>query len=393
MAGSFSLGRIAGIQVGIHYSWLIILAFFTGALALGRFPQTHPGLPTVAYVAMGLATTLLLFASILAHEFGHALVARAERVPVKGITLFIFGGVASLAREPRTPGADFRIAIAGPLVSLVLGVASWLLGGLTVSAPGVTGFVGEVLIYLGEANILLLLFNLIPGFPLDGGRVLRAALWKLSGSATWATRWAAGTGQGIGLLFVVLGVWQVVLGNVATGLWLAIIGWFLTNAARSAQAHVTMESALKGLRVADLMQPAPRMARANISLRRLVDEYLLPDRVRVVPVEQVGYFAGVISLEEITRVARDRWEQTPVGHVMTPAVRLPQVAVTDAIDAVAPLVAQSPMGLLPVVQDGQLVGVLSAEAIVQAVELRQAGAVAEKRAEMPAAEPAGPDAA
>lgn len=389
MAGSFSLGRIAGIQVGIHYSWLIILAFFTGALALGRFPQTLPGLSTPAYVAMGFAATLLLFASILAHEFGHALVARVERVPVKGITLFIFGGVATLAREPRTPGADFRIAIAGPLVSLVLGVSSWLLGGVAHSAPGVTGFAGEVLIYLGEANILLLLFNLIPGFPLDGGRVLRAALWKLSGSGTKATRWAARTGQGIGLLVVALGLWQVVLGNLATGLWLALIGWFLTNAARGAQAHVSMETALGGLRVADLMQSAPRMAPANISLRRLVDEYLLPDRLRVVPVEQVGYFAGVISVEEITRVPRERWEQTPVGHAMTPAARLPQVAAADAIIEVAPLLAQSSMGLLPVVEQGQLVGVLTGEAIVQALDLRQRLA----RIEMPAAEAAGPDAA
>ena len=368
MPGSFRLGRLAGIEVQIHFSWLIILVLLTGSLATGHFQAMVPGLVFSTYLLAGFVASLLLFASVLAHEFGHALVARARGLPVKSITLFIFGGVSDLGREPATPGTEFQIAIVGPIVSLVLGAITWI-AGTTLVGPYV--LLGMILIYVGEANVLLAVFNLIPGFPLDGGRVLRSILWKLTGSHARATRWAVRAGQGAGLLFIVWGVWQFFLGDVFGGLWIGFIGWFLLSAALAAGAQAAVESALRGVQVADLMEQVPITVPANITLQHVVDDYVLRLGLHLIPVVQGERFVGILSVEEIRAVARERWSTTPVGHAMTPIERLAMLAPSDLVADILPRLTEQGASQLPVVVQGRLVGMLTRDAILRALAVRR----------------------
>ncbi len=362
------LGRIAGIAITLDWSWLVILALFTGSLATGHFPQTVPGLSAVMYVAAGLLASLLLFASVIAHELGHALVARRYGVPVKDITLFIFGGVASLGSEPRTPGAEFVIAVVGPLISIVLGSALWLLS-LPLRGLSPLGF--SLLGYLGVANLALAVFNLLPGFPLDGGRVLRAILWKTTGSMQRATRGATRSGQGLALLFILLGIWQFYQGDVFGGIWIGFIGWFLFSAAQAVNRQALVENAFRGVTVRDLMQPAPVSVPANISLERVVEEYILPLGLRAIPVVRDGQPVGMISLHDMRKVPREQWGDVPVGHAMTPIEHMRTVAPQQPIADVLPLLAESDTGHLLVVEDDTLVGMLNREAIVRALDIRR----------------------
>lgn len=362
------LGRIAGIQINLDWSWLVILALFTGSLATGHFPQTVPGQSSVTYLGAGLLASLLLFASVIAHELGHSLVARRYGVPVKDITLYIFGGLSNLEHEPKTPGAEFLIAAIGPAVSLVLGAAFWL---LSLPLGGILPIGFSLLNYLGAANLALAVFNLLPGFPLDGGRVLRAILWKVTGNPQRATRGAARTGQALAFLFILIGVWLFFNGDFFGGLWIGFIGWFLFGAAQAANRQMLIESTFQGLTVRDLMQPAPVSSPANISLQRLVDEYILPLGLHAIPVVQAGQPVGVISLHDMRRVPREQWGDVPVGYVMTPIEQIRTVAPQQRIADVLPLLADGTVGLLPVVEDDALVGILSREAIVHAVDVRR----------------------
>lgn len=362
------MGRIAGVEIALDWSWLIVLALFTGSLATGQFPRTVPGLSGIVYVGAGLLASLLLFASVLAHELGHALVARRYGVPVKDITLFIFGGVASMEREPRTPGAEFVIAVIGPIVSLLLGGVFWL---LSLPLSGFSPIMFSILGYLGVANIALAVFNLMPGFPLDGGRVLRAILWKLTGNLQRATRGAARTGQALALLFILAGLWLFFIGDIAGGIWIGFIGWFLFSAAVAANRQILIESTFRGVTVRDLMQPTPITAPANISLQRLIDEYFLPLGLRAIPVVQAGQPVGMISLQEMRKVPREQWGDVPVGHAMMPIVLLRTVTPNQPIADVLPLLADSESGRLLVVENDMLVGMLSREAIVRALDIRR----------------------
>ena len=280
MAGSIRLGRIAGIQIDMDLDWLIILALLTASLALDWFPFAAPRLGTTTYWVLGFIAALLLFVSVVLHELAHSLVARARGLPVKSITLFIFGGVSNLQQEPQTPGVEFQIAIIGPLTSLAIGAVSLGVGTLIGhNAP----LVAAVLGYLGVTNLLLGVFNLIPGFPLDGGRVLRSIIWGVTGSLRRATRAAARVGQVIAYLLIFAGVFLFFGGSFINGLWFGFIGWFLLQAAQAANSQVMLESVFKGVTVGQLMSPAPMTAPANISLQQLVDGYLLPHGVRCDP--------------------------------------------------------------------------------------------------------------
>ena len=362
------LGRIAGIEIDLDWSWLVILALFTGSLATGHFPQSVPGLSSVVYLGAGLLAALLLFASVIAHELGHSIVARRHGVPVRGITLFIFGGVSSLEREPTTPGAEFLIAIIGPIVSFVLGAVFWL---LSLPLDRISPLGGSIFRYLGVANIFLAIFNLLPGFPLDGGRVLRAILWKATGSMRRATRWAARSGQALALLFILFGVWQFFVGDGFGGLWTVFIGWFLFSAAQAVNRQALIENALRGVTVRDLMQPAAVTAPANISLQRLADEYILPLGVRTVPVTQDGQLAGVISLRDMRKVPHEQWGEVPVGHAMTPLEHLRTISPHQPITDALLLMSDGDVNQLPVIENGNLVGILSREAIVRALDIRR----------------------
>jgi len=366
MPGSLHLGKIAGIDIYINFSWLIILVFLTWSLAIGWFPFYNRGWSIGTYWIVSFIATLLLFVSVLLHELAHSLVARARGLPVKNITLFIFGGVSNIQQEPASPGVEFQVAVVGPVVSLLIGVVAYLLQ-LPLSNSPLQG----ILFYLGVTNILLGIFNLIPGFPLDGGRVLRSIIWKITGSLRTATQAATIIGQIIAYLFILAGIWMFFNGNLLGGLWIGFIGWFLLSSAQAANSQVMLQSMFRGVTVSDVMNTRPNTVPANISLQRLVDEYFLPNALRSALVMQGDQLVGLITLNDIRHVPREQWGQVPVGHVMIPLERLHVVQPQQSLNDVLPLMAGRDVNQLPVVQNGALVGILSRDAIVRFLEVRR----------------------
>ena len=369
MPGSFRIFRIAGIDIEVNVSWLVILVLLTVSLALFWFPQTLKGQTATVYWALGFIASLLLFVSVLLHELAHSLVARARGLSVSSITLFIFGGVSNLQQEPQSPGMEFQIAVVGPVTSLVIGAASYYAARFVgASQPLVAATLG----YLGIANILLGIFNLIPGFPLDGGRVLRSIIWGVTGSLQRATRWAARAGQLVAYLFILGGVWLFFSGDFVDGIWIGFIGWFLLQAAISANSQVALEAVLKGVTVGQLMTQPTQTTRANASVQDVVDCCLLPDGARSIPVVREGELVGLITLADVRRVPRDQWANTPVGYVMIPLERLHVVRPEQLLNEVLPLMAANDVNQLLVVDSsGRLLGMLTRDAVVRYIEVRR----------------------
>jgi Zn-dependent protease/CBS domain-containing protein len=368
MPGSLRIGKIFGIDIYIHISWVIILVLLTWSLAVGWFPVLYHGFSAITYWILGFIAAILLFVSVLLHELAHSVVARARGLPVKNITLFIFGGVSNIEKEPGSPGIEFQMAVVGPLTSLLIGALALVLFYLLGQN---TSALGAILWYLGFANILLGIFNLIPGFPLDGGRVLRSIVWKIDGNLRRATRIVTVVGQIIAYLFILGGIWLFFAGYFIDGLWFGFIGWFLLSSAQSANSEVMLQSVFRGVTVGEVMNTAPTTVPANISLQRLVDEYFLPLGLRSALVTQVDKLAGLITLSDIRHVPREEWGQTPVGLAMIPRERLHIVSPQQSLNDVLPLMAGRDVNQLPVVQDDRLVGVLSRDAIVRYLEIRR----------------------
>jgi Zn-dependent protease len=368
MPGSFRIGKIAGIDIDFNVSWIIILVLLTVSLATGWFPQLYPGWSTATYWLIAFLSSLLLFVSVLLHELAHSLVARRRGLPVTSITLFIFGGVSNIEREPMSPGVEFQMAVVGPLTSLVIGVICFL---LQLPLRGSNSPLEGILFYLAVTNILLGVFNLIPGFPLDGGRVLHSIVWRLTANMRQATRVASLTGQFIAYLFILLGIWIFFAGSILDGLWLGFIGWFLLSAAQSADAQVMLTSVLRGVTVGEVMNPKPATVPANISLQHLVDAYFLPGGLRYALVMQADHLVGLMTLSDIRHIPREQWGQVPVSNAMIPLSRLHVVTPQQSLSDVLPLMAGRDVNQLPVVQNGALVGILSRDAIVQYLEVRR----------------------
>ncbi len=370
MPGSLRLFKIAGIRIEVNVSWLVIVVLLTSSLALDWYPAMAPRQSPFAYWALGLLAVLLLFASVLVHELSHSLVAKARGLPVKSITLFIFGGVSNIEREPQRPGIEFQMAFVGPLTSLVIGGAT--LGGLLL-AGDVNPLVGATLWYLGMANVMLGGFNLIPGFPLDGGRVLRSIIWKATGSLRTATRWAARVGQGVALLLILGGVILFFNNDVVNGLWLGFIGWFLLQAAQAENTQVMLEALFKGVSVGQLMsRPLPAGVPGDISLQQAVDAYVLPYGARAIPLVRDDILIGLLTLDDIGRVPRERWPWVAAYEAMTPLARLQLARPGESVNAVLPRLVGRDVLQLPVVDEaGRLVGMLSRDAIARYIEIRR----------------------
>jgi len=368
MQGSFKIGTIAGIDLRVHYTWLFAFFLIAWSLAFGYFPNSDQGLGTATYWLLGIVSALLLFGSVLVHELGHSLVAGARGLKVDNITLFIFGGVSNIEQEPKSPGVEFQVAIVGPLVSILLGGLAFL---LLLPLRGSNTPVAATLGYLAITNVVLGVFNLVPGFPLDGGRVLRSIVWRISGSLRTATRAATLTGQVIAYLFILVGIWLFFGGNVFNGIWLGFIGWFLLSSAQSANSQVMLQSMFQGVKVAEVMIPDPVTVPANISLQKLVDDYFLPRGLRSALVVQGEQLGGLITLGDIRHTAREQWTQTPVGSIMIPLERLHAVSPQQNLNDVLPLMVGGDVNQLPVTQDGQVVGVVTREAIMRYLEVRR----------------------
>jgi Zn-dependent protease/predicted transcriptional regulator len=364
MNPSFRLGRIAGIEIGVNWSWLVVFALLVWTLATGVFPSTNPTLSDGTHVAMAVVATVLFFCSLLLHELGHALRARREGVEIEGITLWLFGGVAKFKGMFPSAGAEFRIAIAGPLVSLLLGAAFVLLA-LVHSLPQA---VDGVSAWLGYINLTLLLFNMLPALPLDGGRVLRALLWRRRGDFAGATRIAAEVGRGFGYLFIAAGLALFVFQGSFSGAWLAFIGWFLLNAAAAEARYVLVQEVLGGLRVRDLMTSDPVTVTPDLTLGEFMDEVVRQQRHTTYPVVQDGHAVGLLPFRRVAEVPRGEWDDRHVRDSMLDRSEVPMLQADGrAIDALAELSeAKANRGL--VVADGRLVGFLSLSDLARALE-------------------------
>jgi Zn-dependent protease/CBS domain-containing protein len=363
---SLRLGRIAGIEIGVNWSWLAAFALITWSLAAGVFPNEDPGLSDGTYVGMAIAAALLFFASLLAHELGHAFTARREGMELDGITLWLFGGVARFKGMFPSAAAELRIALAGPAVSLAIGVACVLLAlglGLPTAVDG-------VLAWLGYVNLILLVFNLLPALPLDGGRVLRALLWRARSDFGWATNVAASIGLGFGYLFIAGGVFLFVVHGAFGGAWLAFVGWFLLQAATAEQRHIAVRQALRGLRVRDLMTPDPVTVPADYTLGRFLDEVAWQRRHTAYPVVENGRPLGLLAFRCVASVPRGEWEAHSVRECMIPDEDVPKLQADEpAVDALGELGDRdSSRGL--VLDDGRLVGILSVADLARALEAR-----------------------
>jgi Zn-dependent protease/CBS domain-containing protein len=367
--GAFSIGSIAGIRIALHPSWLVIAFLVTYSLAVGDLPDRFPRWDRPLYWVVGAAVAGLFFASVLAHELSHALVARRFGIQVRDITLFIFGGAASLEGDTRRPRDEALIAAAGPLTSLIIGAGLWAVGALVLQ-PQIAALVG----WLGFINISLGLFNLIPGFPMDGGRILRALLWRLRGDEFAATRNAAAVGRAFGYLLVAGGVLLAFQPRgLFSGIWLALIGWFLSSAAESTVAQMSVQRSLRGVKVRDVMEDEPPSVSPNETVAELVNERLMRGEHRSFLVRHDdGGLAGIVTLSDVRRISRDDWPSARVTDIMT---RFPDVAtvgpdapVEDALD----LLQQKEVNQLPVVTDDgrTVVGLLTRAGILRMIDTR-----------------------
>ncbi len=322
MEANVKLGRIWGIPIGLHASWFLIFGLITWSLASGYFPLEYPMLSAPAHWLLGAVTSLLFFGSVLAHELGHSFVALRHQIPVRSVTLFIFGGVAQIGREPQTPGAEFKIAIAGPLTSLGLAIMFEGIWFLDRQIP----YLAAPSLWLMRINLMLALFNMIPGFPLDGGRVLRAVVWRLTNSFHRATQTAAFTGQLVAFGFIGFGVLTILRGNFFNGAWLAFIGWFLQNAAATSYGQANLQQSLRGVTVAQVMTRDCAQVPGQIPLSQLIEERVLTGGQRCFLVtESDGRLRGILTLRDLSAVPPASRSQLTAEQAMLPLERTVRV--------------------------------------------------------------------
>jgi Zn-dependent protease len=364
MDGNFTIGRFGGIEVRLHWSLLAVFALIVWSLADGVFPSQNPGLSDGTYLGSAIVAALLFLASILLHELGHSWVARREGIEVDSITLWLFGGVAEFKDRFASAGAEFRVALSGPLVSIGLGVLF-----LLIALAGLPSAVDGPAAWLGYINLILAAFNLLPASPLDGGRVLHAALWRAKGDYAWATRVASEIGQGFGYLFIALGLVMFIFQGSFSGAWLAFIGWYLLQGAKAEARYVATEQALGGLRVRDLMVRQPVTVDADSTIGRFMDDVASSHRFTTYPVLDGGSPVGLLAFSSVAAVPRSEWETRRVRDTMIPLDEVPLLTEDErAVDALAELSApRANRGL--VVDNGHLAGLLSITDLARALEV------------------------
>lgn len=366
MEAQIKLGRIFGIKIGLHYTWLLIALLIAFSLS-GHFGAAHPTWGRGVIWGMAISTAILFFAAIVAHELSHALVARRRGLPVHSITLFALGGVAQFEKEAEDAQTEFLVSIIGPITSAVIGFASlllaWMLGWTMMTEP--TTPLVAMLVWLGYINFGLAIFNMLPGFPMDGGRVLRALIWWSTGSAQQATRIASITGQLVAFGFIVLGIYRFFAGAGFSGLWLAFIGWFLLNAAQSTYAQQELTERLRGVTVGDLMTLDCTMVDGNSNLQTFVDDYLLHTGRRCFLVAEQGDVTGLITPNEVKGIPRARWPFTLVYDVMRPLDELRTVSPETPVSEALEIIGREDINQLPALANGKLAGMISREQILR----------------------------
>jgi Zn-dependent protease/CBS domain-containing protein len=365
---TISIGRIYGISIDLDYSWFLLVGLLTWMLAVSYYPFEFRGWSTGEYWLVGFITALMLFVSVLIHEFGHSVVAKHFGLDVPRITLFVFGGVSEIAAEPPSAAAEFWIAVIGPVVSFLLAAFFWEIEPLvSVSQP-----VFATVKYLAYLNFILGLFNLVPGFPLDGGRVFRSIVWRATGNYSRATAIAAFTGRFIGFALIFIGVWQILMGNLIGGMWTAFIGWFLESAARSQLQQDVLKTLLGGHRVIEAMTRNFPEASGELTLQELVDQHILPTGARYFVVNGPDGTAGLVTLAAIQQVPRSEWPNTKTAKVMVPVQKLDVTRPDAVLWSALQKMGRDGVNQLPVVEDRGIVGILSREDVVHYLQMLQA---------------------
>lgn len=369
LEGGLPLGRYFGIPVRLHWSWFIIFVLVTWILGASYFPTQYPDWSLATYWIVGAITSLLFFASVLAHELAHSVVAQAEGMKVKSITLFVFGGVSQIGEEPGRPGIEFRMALVGPLTSLVLGGLFW---GIFFATANIAEQVSAVAFWLGYINIALALFNLIPGFPLDGGRVLRSILWWRSGNVRRATRIASSIGRALGLLFIFGGIALIFLNQAywLNGVWIALIGWFLENAAVGSYRQVALQDMLRGHTVSEVMTRDCQTISPTTTVEDTVRNYILNSARRCFPVVEGGQVLGLVTLHNVKGIPQELWPKKTAVEVMTPFEKVKSVRPNDDLSTTMQLLADDSVNQLPVVEDHTIVGVVARDSLLSFIHVR-----------------------
>lgn len=368
MGSSIKLGRVFGIEIGIHWSWIFIFLVVTWSFATGVFDEFYPDWSAAQRWIGGGAIALIFFLSVLAHELSHAIISNRNGLPVRSITLFVFGGVANLSREPDSAGLEFRIAIVGPLTSL--GLAAFFAALWLIFRNVSEGF-GGICANLALINASLALFNMLPGFPLDGGRLFRSAVWARNHNRLRATRIAATAGEWIAYGVMALGIGYTFFGGYFSGIWLLLIGFFLRNASHASYDQLVIETTLNGIYVRDVMQRDVDTIAPDVTIEQLVHDYVLKRNRRCFAIVAAGEFAGLITLADIRHLPREEWPSLSVYRAMTPVTKLHTVTPSENLTQVLQLMAQHDVNQLPVVEHRELVGLLTRSDVMRFIEVRR----------------------
>jgi Zn-dependent protease len=368
LRGGIPIGKVFGISLKLHYSWFIVFALVTWTLTASYFPVNYPTWSLITSLVAGIMTSLLFFGSVLAHELMHSVVAQAAGIPVRSITLFIFGGVSEISKEPTQPKDELRIALAGPLASLVIGAIFWA---IWFWLGGLSEFITAIAFWLGLINIFLAGFNLIPGFPLDGGRVLRSILWWRSQNLRRATRTASNIGRGVGYLFIFGGIVLIFQGLWFNGLWLAFIGWFLENAAVGSYRQLALQDKLQGHTASEVMTRDCLMVPPDITIERLVHEHILISGQRCFPVVTNSRLLGLVTIHNIKSVPRNLWNTKMVKEAMTPFDNLKWVRPDEDLSSVLQILTEEDVNQVLVVEDNRnIVGMVARDNLLSFVNVR-----------------------
>jgi Zn-dependent protease len=368
MPSTIKFGKIAGIEIGVHWSWIPIFFLFTWLFATGTLDHFFPHWSTAAKWIAGAVTSAIFFASLLAHELAHSFVARSKGLDVRGITLFFIGGVSNLGGEPRSAGDEFQISVVGPLTSLLMG-ALFGIGWLVIHpfSPGVAGVSAQ----LAVINVVLAAFNMVPGFPLDGGRVFRSIIWQRTHSLHTATRIASMAGEGVGYLLMGAGVVLFIFGNLIGGVFYFVLGLFLRGIAAGSYQQLVAEETLAGLKARDAAMQNCEIVSPSESVENVVDNYVLLRNIRCFPVQSGDDLLGLVTLEDIRHVPREEWPMTPVEKAMTRVDRLHAVSPDEDLRQVLQLMASQDINQVPVVEDGKLLGLISRSDILRLIQTRR----------------------
>lgn len=359
------IGRIFGVDIKLDYSWFLVLVLTTWSLAAQYFPNAYPGWPSTAYWVLGVAAAVLFFASVLAHELAHSVVSQESGVPVRDITLFIFGGAAQISEEPKTARNEFWMALVGPLTSFVFAALFgllWWIGRL------VSPYLQALSMWLAGVNLSLGLFNLIPGFPLDGGRVFRAVVWSVTGDLRRATKIATGLGRLVAYGFILFGALQIFSGSFFNGIWLAFIGWFLENAATVSYRRMALDEVLAGHTVREVMTTECQSIPHHLTLDAFVDGILLRTGRRCFPIREGEKVRGLVTIHRIREVPRERWKTTRVEEVMIPTSDLKTVSPSDELSAVLRRMAGEDVNQFMVMEDGELLGLVARDNLLNFIQ-------------------------